>query len=79
MIPIPAKEKAKELIELFTAATMIPAGRNFDAVKAAWEVQAKKCALIHIDEILSCRNKHDGYIICDKVYFREVRNEIEKL
>lgn len=41
--------------------------------------QAKKCALIAVEEILSETEERDGMRVINNPYWIEVRNEIEKL
>ena len=40
------------------------------------EISAKQCALIAVDEIITNRERIKGI---DKLYWQEVRNEIEKI
>lgn len=40
---------------------------------------AKQCALIAVDEILSETEERDGMRVINNPYWMEVRNEIEKL
>ena len=59
------KEKAKELVNKMHIKT--------DVIFVMSKVQAKKCALIAVDEILEeCRLEKDWY-------WQEVKQEIEKL
>jgi hypothetical protein len=65
------KEKAKELVERFT----------FICKECNYDWNAKQCALIAVDEIIN----DDWYIntfedlISRKTYWKEVKQEIEKL
>lgn len=51
--------------------------------KVGFREQAKQCALIAVDEILSLPSKHDGRMIAvileDYQYWQQVKTEIEKL
>ena len=72
-----AKEKAKELVERFLALKKI----NPNAITRPWNWQeAKQCALICVDEMLSIYDA-EGYDSEDYkiVYLEEVKQEIEKL
>ena len=72
-----AKEKAKELVERFLALKKI----NPNAITRPYNWQeAKQCALICVDEMLSIYDA-EGYDSEDYkiVYLEEVKQEIEKL
>jgi hypothetical protein len=72
-----AKDKAKELVERFLALKKI----NPNAITRPWNWQeAKQCALICVDEMLSIYDA-EGYDSEDYkiVYLEEVKQEIEKL
>jgi hypothetical protein len=62
------KEKAEQLINVFVPHVRWKMGQE-DVIK-----RAKECALITVDEILE-RDIHSF----DKIYWREVKQEIEKL
>jgi len=62
------KEKAEQLINAFVPQVRWKMGQE-DVLK-----RAKECALIAVDEILE-RDIHSF----DKIYWREVKQEIEKL
>ena len=78
-----AKEKAKELVEKYKL--------NLRTDNRSWEVEAKKCALIAIDEIINiCPyiSKNAEYITIEQIrsenymfveYWLEITKEIEKL
>ena len=72
-----AKDKAKELVERFLALKKI----NPNAITRPYNWQeAKQCALICVDEMLSIYDA-EGYDSEDYkiVYLEEVKQEIEKL
>lgn len=60
------KEKAEELVE------------KFRIHQPVWEVEddAKQCALIAVDEMIDMLERFSNY---KSEYWREVKNEIEKL
>ena len=66
-----AKEKAEELIHKYILNT--PVGFHFD--------DAKKCALIAVDEILEVIifNKYDDKYWEEEEYWQEIKQELEKL
>ena len=62
------KEKAKELVEQFT----------FRCEECNYDWNAKQCALIAVDELID--NYEEKYKYClTKIYWEEVKHEIEKL
>jgi hypothetical protein len=66
------KEKAKELVDKFRLHVL---EKDFfgDSVE---HDNAKQCALIAVDEIISNRERIKGI---DKLYWQQVKQEIEKL
>jgi len=65
MIP---KEKANELVVKY---------RRFLPINLVTMLEAKGCALIAIDEVLSNMNEEDNYVMYK--YWKQVKKEIEKL
>ena len=70
------KEKAKYLVEMFTNRCQ----------ECDYQWNAKQCALIAVDEILNdysymqnVRNANSNQIHSQRVYWQEVKQEIEKL
>ena len=62
------KEKAEELVEQFT----------FRCEECNYDWNAKQCALIAVDELID--NYEEKYKYClTKIYWEEVKHEIEKL
>jgi hypothetical protein len=69
------KEKAEELVEYY-AETIEPI--QFGVILERNWKSAKQCALIAVDEILSfIEDDRDGFNW--KTYYKEVKQEIEKL
>jgi hypothetical protein len=66
------KEKAKELIKRYY--------RDSDLLveDLSW-IQAKECALIAVYEILNHHSQEQGLYRIDTYYWKEVKQEIEKL
>ena len=62
-----AKEKAEELVDKFLNEALID---NYEA---------KRCALIAVDELLSETEEFDGMRVINNPYWLEVKQEIEKL
>ena len=71
------KEKAKELVSQFSLTTLAETGHKLlmDEVK----VLAKQCALIAVDEILTRMIGSNDYSFLEKLYWAEVKQEIENL
>ena len=86
------KEKAQELVDKFYQTTpneawyFPPVGSITSSNYSAWE-QAKKCALIAVDEILNNNcgshtgesNATNNEIYCDAYYWEQVKSKIESL
>jgi hypothetical protein len=77
-----AKEKAEELYDKFNE--QIPIDAEFsdtveDASNKIWHdyVATKRCALIAVDEIIKALD--ESLINADVEYYKQVKNEIEKL
>lgn len=72
------KEKAKELLDKFTFASIYFTNNTNGA-----KLNAKTCALIAVDEIISLMIKFHGRHIKDNLseikYWEEVKQEIEAL
>ena len=71
------KEKAFELVEQFMEHTV-----EWDKIKEVAfdsEYHAKKCALIAVDEIFEALDEHHWENRNVTEYYREVKQEIEKL
>lgn len=72
------KEKADELLAKYTVATWI----KLDEIKYLTTIPtAKQCALIAVDELIN-DNDHNETIVnggLNKLYWQEVKQEIEKL
>jgi hypothetical protein len=67
------KEKADDLLK-----KMLGKNPNIqDGVSAIDTIQAKLCALVAVDEIMSTTDAEDHIILYN--YWQKVRNEIEKL
>ena len=64
-----AKEKAKELVDNFT----------FMCKECDYDWNAKKCALIAVDEILKAVNSDWSFMQKRIDYWNEVKTEIQKL
>jgi len=82
MIP---KEKAKELIDKYSDYVAM-ADRYGYTLESDLIVLSKKCTLIAVDEILNdysymqnVRNANSNRIHSRRVYWQEVKQEIEKL
>ena len=69
------KEKAKQLVDIYKIFVI---GRNDSVIE---KQNAKKCALIAVDEILDVviKNDVDVWDIDILNYWQEVKTEIEKL
>jgi hypothetical protein len=71
-----SKEKAEDLVNKYTVATWI----RMDEIKHLTTIpDAKKCALIAVNEILKDREEIDGMRVINDPYWLEVKQEIEKL
>ena len=66
------KEKAKELVEIFRLKVLDYDGNGINGFKA------KQCALIAVDEILKVVSFYNDSQ-AEVIYFKEVKQEIEKL
>jgi hypothetical protein len=66
---ISAKEKAKELVDNFT----------FMCKECDYDWNAKKCALIAVDEIMKSIGWHDMDESNKDTFWDDVKNEIQKL
>jgi hypothetical protein len=74
------KEKAIELVNKFRDYTNGDDPNNDYRFSPAIEKEnAKKCALIAVDEILEDRKEMDGMKVINDPYWLEVKQEIEKL
>jgi hypothetical protein len=69
---VEAKEKAKELFDKYYY--LFPDKHRIDFGLQ----EAKKCAIIAVDEILNC-DSDIGNWECHEKYYKEVKQEIEKL
>jgi len=71
------KEKAIELVDMFMEHTV-----EWDNVKEIAfdsEYHAKKCALISVDEVIEALHEHHWQNRNVTEYWKEVKQEIEKL
>jgi hypothetical protein len=66
-------EKAKELVEKFECIVATASDK--------WSVkdEAKRCALIAVDEILEIVSSDESAIIVELQYWQQVKEEIEQL
>lgn len=64
------KEKAEELVYKYTELLGIFMDVN-------WEIEAKQCALIAVDEMLKIEKKYSNF--GEYEFLQEVKKEIEKL
>ena len=71
MIP---KEKAKELIDKFHLKVL-----DREGTSAMNGFEAKQCALIAVDEIIEALEINNWQNIKQIAYYKEVKQEIEKL
>jgi hypothetical protein len=71
------KEKAKELIEKYQKLD-IEIGGQYDGYLTMKIHDAKQCALIAVDEILKVVSFYNDSQ-AEVIYFKEVKQEIEKL
>lgn len=67
------KEKAKELVSRFLYI------EGADDCGNSYPYVAEQCALICVDEILNARTVGDTGVIFDESYWKEVKQEINKL
>jgi hypothetical protein len=70
------KQKAKQLVSKFTSATMTLVA-DYEWVD---DIQsAKQCALIAVDELINEEEKYNNGSFYPSKYWKEVKQEIEKL
>ena len=72
-----AEEKSHHLYLKYL--NLLIANYDLDGEDYLTKAHAKQCAIIAVDEILNCTNDNDGYINCDKTYWQEVKNHLNKL
>jgi len=74
---IKPKEQAKKLYDKYTELTKVGFGNG---VYVYYHDKTKQCALIAVDEMINYLSESDWALINNKaIYWREVKQEIEKL
>ena len=73
-----AKEKAKELIEKYLKLD-IEIGGQYDGYLTMKMHDAKQCALIAVDEILTRMIGSRAYSFNEKLFWSEVKSELQSL
>lgn len=68
-----SKEKAKEVVDKMMYEIM------YNCQPTLSEMVAKQCALIAVDEILTQIIGRNDYSFLEKLYWKELKQEIEKL